>query len=95
MYKNSLLKSRRDILKMLDVEHLNNTEFQLLSERKLDKETMYWAVRHPSECRKCCRLASVLTEQEIKDALDGTAYGKAALLEQSVNYYFQTLNGSN
>ncbi len=76
---------------MLDVEHLNAEEFQLLKERKLDKETMYWAVRHLSECRKCCRLASVLTEQEIKDALAGTSYGRAGLLEQTINYYFQTL----
>lgn len=91
MNKGLSLNTRRDVLKMLDIEHLNDTEFQLLRERKLDKDLMCWAVRHLSECRRCCRLAPELTVQEIKDALAGTPYGKAGMIEQTVNYYFQTL----
>lgn len=86
------LNSRRDVFKMLDIEHLNDTEFQLLRERKLDKDSMCWAVRHLSECRRCCRLAPELTAQEINDALARTPYGKADIIEQTVNYYFQTLS---
>jgi hypothetical protein len=85
------LNSRRDVFKMLDLEHLNDTEFQLLRERKLDKDSMCWAVRHLSECRRCCRLAPELTAQEINDALAGTPYGKTDIIEQTVDYYFQTL----
>lgn len=93
MNKGLSLNSRRDVFKMLDIEHLNETEFQLLRERKLDKDSMCWAVRHLSECRHCCRqLAPALTAQEINDALAGTPYGKADMIEQTVNYYFQTLN---
>ncbi len=86
------LNSRRDVFKMLDLEHLSDTEFQLLRERKLDKDSMCWAVRHLSECRRCCRLAPELTAQEINDALAGTPYGKADIIEQTVDYYFQTLS---
>ena len=87
------LKSSSDVFKMLDIEHLNETEFQLLRERELDKDSMCWAVRHLSECRQCCRqLAPALTAQEINDALAGTPYGKADMIEQTVDYYFQTLN---
>lgn len=93
MKKNLSLNSRRDVFKMLDIEHLNETEFQLLRERKLDKDSMCWAVRHLSECRQCCRLAPELTAQEISDALAGTPYGKADFIEQIVDYYFHTLNG--
>jgi hypothetical protein len=89
-----LLKSRRDVFKMLDLEHLNYAEFQLLSERKLDKDSMCWAVRHLSECRQCCHLAPELTAREITGALAGTPYGKTDFIEQTVNYYFQTLNRS-
>lgn len=92
MNKGLSLNSRRDVLKMLDIEHLNDAEFQLLRERKLNKDSMCWAVLHLSECRRCCRLASELTAQEIKDALAGTPYDKADFIEQTVNYYFQTLN---
>ena len=91
MKKGLSLNSRRDVFKMLDIEHLNDTEFQLLRERKLDKDSMCWAVRHLSECRQCCRLAPELTAQEINDALAGTPYGKADIIEQTINYYFQTL----
>jgi hypothetical protein len=92
MNKGLSLNSRRDVFKMLDIEHLNDTEFQLLRERKLDKDSMCWAVRHLSECRQCCRSAPELTAQEINDALAGTPYGKADMIEQTVNYYFQTLS---
>ncbi len=92
MNKGLSLNSRRDVFKMLDIEHLNDTEFQLLRERKLDKDSMCWAVRHLSECRQCCRLAPELTAQEINDALAGTPYGKADIIEQTINYYFQTLS---
>ena len=92
MNKGLSLNSRRDVFKMLDIEHLNDTEFQLLRERKLDKDSLCWAVRHLSECRQCCRLASELTAKEINDALAETPYGKADIIEQTVNYYFQTLN---
>jgi hypothetical protein len=92
MNKGLSLNFRRDVFKMLDIEHLNETEFQLLRERKLDKDSMCWAVRHLSECRRCCRLAPELTAQEIKDALAGMPYGKTDIIEQTVNYYFQTLN---
>ncbi len=92
MNKGLPLNSRRDVFKMLDIEHLNETEFQLLRERKLDKDSMCWAVRHLSECRQCCRRAPQLTAQEINDALAGTPYGKADIIEQTVDYYFQTLN---
>ncbi len=92
MDKGLSLNSRRDVFKMLDLEHLNDTEFQLLRERKLDKDFICWAVRHLSECRQCCQLAPELTAQEINDALAGTPYGKADIIEQTVNYYFQTLN---
>ena len=86
------LNSRRDVFKMLDLEHLSDTEFQLLRDRELDKDSMCWAVRHLSECRQCSRLAPELTAQEIKDALAGTPYGKTDFIEQTVGYYFQTLN---
>lgn len=89
MNEDSSLKSRRDVLKMLDIEHLNSEEFQLLRERNLDKDTMLWAVLHLSECRRCCRHASTLTAEEIKGALAGTPYGKADFVEQTINYYFQ------
>lgn len=92
MNKGLSPNSRRDVFKMLDIEHLNDAEFQLLRERKLDKDSMCWAVRHLSECRQCCRLAPELTAQEISDALAGTPYGKADFIEQTVDYYFQTLN---
>lgn len=92
MNKGLSLNSRRDVFKMLDIEHLNDTEFQLLRERKLDKDSMCWAVRHLSECRQCCRLAPELTAQEINDALAETPCGKADMTEQTVDYYFQTLN---
>ena len=92
MSKDSSLNTRRDVFKMLDLEHLNDTEFQLLRERKLDKKSMCWAVRHLSECHQCCLLAPVLTEQEIKDALTGTSYGKPDFVQQIIDYYFQTLN---
>ena len=92
MNKGLPLNSRRDVFKMLDIEHLNDTEFQLLRERTLDKDSMCWAVRHLSECRQCCRRAPQLTAQEINDALAGTPYGKADIIEQTVDYYFQTLN---
>lgn len=91
MKKGLSLNSRRDVFKMLDIEHLNDTEFQLLRERKLDKDSMCWAVRHLSECRRCCRLAPELTAQEINDALAGTSYGRADIIEQTVDYYFQNL----
>lgn len=92
MNKGLSLNSRRDVFKMLDLEHLNETEFQLLRERKFDQDSMCWAVRHLSECRQCCRLAPELTAQEINDALAGTPYGRADMIEQTVDYYFQTLN---
>ena len=92
MNKGLSLNSRRDVFRMLDIEHLNETEFQLLRECKLDKDSMCWAVRHLSECRQCCRLAPELTAQEINDALAGTPYGKADMIEQTIDYYFQTLN---
>lgn len=93
MNKGLSLNSRRDVFKMLDLEHLNETEFQLLRERKLDKDSMCWAVLHLSECRQCCQqLAPELTEQEINNALAGTHYGRADIIEQTVGYYFQTLN---
>lgn len=92
MNKGLSLNSRRDVFKMLDIEHLNETEFQLLRERKLDKDSMCWAVLHLSECRRCCSLAPELTAQEINDALAGTPYGKPDMIEQTVDYYFQTLN---
>lgn len=88
------LKSSRDVFKMLDLEHLNDTEFQLLRERKLDKDSMCWAVRHLSECQQCAKLAPKLTAREITDALAGTPYGKIDFIEQTVNYYFQALNRS-
>lgn len=91
MKKGLPLNSRRDVFKMLDIEHLNDTEFQLLRERKLNKVSMCWAVRHLTECRWCCRLAPELTAQEINDALARTPYGKTDIIEQTVNYYFQTL----
>lgn len=83
---------RRDLLKMLDLEHLNDTEFQLLRERKLDKDSMCWATRHLSECPQCCVVAPELTAQEIEDALAGTPCGRADIIEQTVDYYFQTLS---
>lgn len=86
------LNSRRDVFKMLDLEHLNNAEFQLLREGKLDKDSRCWAVRHLSECRRCCWRAPELTAQEINDALAGTPYDKADIIEQTVNYYFQMRN---
>lgn len=92
MKKGLPLNSRRDVFKMLDIEHLNETEFQLLREGKLDKDSMCWAIRHLSECRRCCRLAPELTAQEINDALAESPYGRADIIEQTVNYYFQTLN---
>lgn len=92
MNKGLSLNSSRDVFKMLDIEHLNETEFQLLRERKLGKDSMCWVVRHLSECRQCCRLAPELTAQEINDALAGTPYDKADMIEQTVDYYFQTLN---
>lgn len=92
MNKGLSLNSRRDVFKMLDIEHLSDAEFQLLRERKLDKDSMCLAVRHLSECRRCCCLAPDLTAQEIKDALAGTPYGKADIIEQTINYYFQTLS---
>lgn len=92
MNSGLLQKSRRDVFKMLDLEHLNDTEFQLLRQRKLDKDSMCWAVRHLSECRQCSILAPELTAQEINDALAGTPYGKTDFIKQTVDYYFQTLN---
>ena len=92
MNKGLSLNSRRDVFKMLGIEHLNDTEFQLLRERKLDKDSMCWAVRHLSECRQCWLFAPELTAQEIKDALAETPYGKADMIEQTVDYYFQMLN---
>ena len=77
---------------MLDLEHLDETEFQLLRERKLDKKSLCWAVRHLSECRQCATLAPELTAREINDALAETPYGKTDFIEQTVDYYFQTLN---
>ena len=91
MNKGLSPETRRDVFKMLDLEYLNDAEFQLLRERKLDKDSMCWAVRHLSECRRCCRRAPELTAQEIKDALAGTPYGKPDFVEQTINYYFQTL----
>jgi hypothetical protein len=92
MKKGLSLNSWRVVFKMLDIEHLNDSEFELLRERRLDKDSMSWAVRHLSECRRCCRRAPELTAQEIKDALAGTPYGKADIVEQTVDYYFQTLS---
>lgn len=92
MNKDLPLNSRRDVFKMLDIEHLNDAEFQLLREGKLDKDSRCWALRHLSECRRCCQLAPELTAEEISDALAGTPYDKADIIEQTVNYYFQTLN---
>lgn len=92
MSRNQLIKINRDVLKMLDLEHLNNDELRLLGERKLDKDTMLWAILHLSECRRCCQLASRLTAEEIKDVLAGTPYGKPDFVEQIINYYFQTIN---
>ena len=86
--------SRRDLKKVLGVEHLNNGEFQLLSKRRLEKETMCWAVRHLSECYECSTLATPqLTEKEIKVALSGTKFDRPDLIEQTINYYFETLKG--
>ncbi len=84
-------KSLRTRLSNFDSLCLNDTEFQLLRERELDKDSMCWAVRHLSECRQCSGLAPELTAQEIKDALAGTSYGKTDFIEQTINYYFQTL----
>jgi hypothetical protein len=95
MNEDSAPKSRRDILKMLDLEHLSNDELRLLSKRELDKNTMTWAVRHISECRKCCSLAPELSAQEITDALTGTAYGRADILQQTIDYYFRTRQGKD
>jgi hypothetical protein len=88
MSKDSSLNSRREFLKKLDLVHLNGAEFQLLRERKLDKNSMLWAVQHLSECRKCCRLAP---KQEIKDALAGTHYGKPILSSKPLIITFRHL----
>lgn len=85
---------RRDVFKMLDLEHLDDAEIQLLRERKLDKDAMCWAVRHLSECRHCAQFAPELTAQEIKGALAETPYDKKDFIEQTVDYYFQTLKQS-
>lgn len=84
--------TREELLKALDLIHLNGEQLRLLRERKLDKETMAWAVRHLSECYECCAAASALTAQEIKNALTGTEYGRPDLIQQTVDYYFETLS---
>lgn len=82
------------MLKALDLIHLNNEQLLMLDQRKLNKETMAWAVKHLSECYECCAVASEITASEIKDALTGTKYDRVDLLEQTVEYYFETLNES-
>ncbi len=90
--EDSIPLTREGLLKALDLIHLNGEQLRLLRERKLDKETMGWAAHHLSECHECCLVASELTAQEIENALIGTEYGRSDLIEQTVNYYFETLS---
>ncbi len=92
MNENSTPLTREGLMKALDLIHLNNNDLWLLSERKLNKEKMAWALKHLSECYECCAIASELTTQEIRDALIGTEYDRLDLIEQTVEYYFETLN---
>ena len=85
------MKTKRDLLKAIGIKHLNNEKFHLFHARKLDKETMVWAVRHLSECRQCCRLTLKLSAEEIKDALADTPYGRDDLVEETIKYYFETI----
>ena len=85
------MKTRRDLLKALGIEHLNNEEFHLLDAGALDKKSLVRAVRHLSECQQCCRLASKLSAEEIKDALTDTPYSREELVKQTTEYYFETL----
>ena len=87
--------TRRGLFKALDIEHLNDEEFQLLSECKLNKDDLSWAVLHLSECEECCFRAPRLTAEEIKDALTDAPYGRENLTEQVIEYYFLTLEGKN
>lgn len=89
--KNDLRPSRREFLKAIGIEHLNATELQLLRERKLDKEALGSAIVHISECHVCCSLAPVLTADEISDALAEIHYGKPEYIEQTIDYYIETL----
>ena len=84
--------TQEGLLKALDLIHLNDEQMRLLDEGKLNKETMIWAVKHLSECYECCAVAPELTAQEINDALTGTVYDRNGLIEQTIEYYFETLN---
>ena len=92
MSRNLETPTREEFLKALDLIHLNDDQMRLLSERKIDKETMAWAVKHLSECYECCAVAPELAAQEIKDALTGTDYDRLDLIEQTIEYYFETLS---
>ncbi len=81
----------REFLKAIGIEHLDESELQLLRERKLDKEATASAIVHIAECHACCLLVPVLTAEEISDALAQTAYGKPDYIEQTVAYYIETL----
>ncbi len=89
--KNSMPLTREGLLKALDLTHLDDEQRRLFDQRKLNKETMAWAVKHLSECYECCAAVSELTTPEIKDALAGTDYGRPDLIEQTIKYYFETL----
>jgi hypothetical protein len=84
--------TREGLLKALDLIHLNNEQIRLLGERKLDQETMAWTVKHLSECYECCLAAPELTSKEIRNALTETDYDRNGLIEQTTDYYFETLN---
>jgi hypothetical protein len=83
--------TKLDLLRALDIIHLDNEHLRLLSERRLDKKDMAWAVKHLSECFECCAVAPEITAQEIADALVGTEYERPDMTEQTINYYFETL----
>jgi hypothetical protein len=85
-----LLFLELELLKALDIVCLDTSDFLLFNERKMDKETMLWAVKHLSECPECCLVTSELTEIEIREALKKSDYEK--LTVQTVKYYFLTLN---
>ena len=94
MNENYVLPFPRDLLKSLDLEHLDQNELELLRKGALNKDSMCWAVRHLSECPKCCRDAPHLSGEQIRAALTGTRSGRTDLIEQTINYYFRTLSES-
>jgi hypothetical protein len=91
MNNDSAPLTQEGLLKALDLIHLSNENLRLLGERKLDKDKMAWAVRHLPECYECCAVAPVLTAHEIESALTDTDYGRPDLIEQTIEYYFETL----